>query len=228
MTPPADRGAPKSSQTTRQYSRLVGVALLVFVVFIAVKIIDNGKAGGTGLSRGTHAPKFAAPSAIGSLDGDANIFQDTRQAGKDNVPACEVTVKESIRICDYFDRPLVLVAWFRRCGNCEQQLDIVDRVRRRFPKVAFVGLDIADSLENAHKTVTRHRWGFPIALDRDGAVSALYNVGVGPTSFFICPKGVVLHSALGELNEKLLTGDVRSLVRESPRCQPRPLRREKR
>ncbi|MEX0993384.1 MAG: TlpA disulfide reductase family protein [Solirubrobacterales bacterium] len=227
MTSPDDREAPDPKRTTRQYSWLVGIVFLAFVVYLGVRSIDSGQTGGTGLSRGERAPKFAAPSATGKLDGDANIFQNAKQAGEDGVPACEVADKDAIRICDYFDRPLVLVAWFTKCGNCEQQLDIVDRVRRRFPNVAFVGLDVADSLENAGKTVAEHGWGFPMAVDRDGAVSTLYNVGVGPTTFFICPGGVVQRTALGELNARLLVRGVRRLVSEPRRCEPRPSRRQK-
>ena len=83
-------------------------------------------------------PKFAAPSATGAIDKDANV---------DPSKACGVKGGGAIRICDYFDRPLVIVAWFTKgCDSCRRQLDTVEQVRRRFPKVAFVGLDIKDSL----------------------------------------------------------------------------------
>jgi len=205
--------APDPKRTTRQYSRIVGVAFLIFIIFIGIRIINSKQEGGLGLAHGTPVPKFSAPSATGTLDGDANIFQDAEQAGKDNVPACQVDEPDAIRICDFFDKPLVMVVWFTKCGNCERQLDTVERVRKRFPKVRFLGVEVAGSRDEARKLVTERGWGFPMALDRDGAVSAMYNVEVGPTTFFIYPKGVVEHTAIGELNERVLATGVENLAR---------------
>jgi thiol-disulfide isomerase/thioredoxin len=122
-----------------------------------------------------------------------------------------------IRIpCDYVDRPIVMVAWFTRgCGSCRSQLDTIESVRKLFPGVAFIGLDIADSLENARREVIEHGWRFPMAVDRDGAVSGLYGIGVGPTTFFAYPGGTAMDTAFGELDRQELTTRVRRLLRSS-------------
>jgi thiol-disulfide isomerase/thioredoxin len=208
----AERPAP-----TRPYSIAVGILFLAVIGFAAVSLLGQDNPGARGLQPGTNLPRFAAPSATGALEGDANVFQNREAAGEDHVPACEVPDRDAIRICDYFDRPLVLVAWFSKCGNCEDQLDIVDRVRRMFPKVAFVGLDVRDSQNKAREMTTRNGWGFPMAVDRDGAVSTLYNIGVGPTTFFAYPGGVLADTALGKLDEEELIRRVRELVRVSER-----------
>jgi hypothetical protein len=54
-----------------------------------------------------------------------------------------------------------------------------------------------------------------MAVDRDGAVSTLYNVGVGPTTFFAYPRGVLADTALGKVDEQELIRRVRELVRTS-------------
>ena len=129
-------------------------------------------------------------------------------------------MRDAIRICDYFDRPLVLVAWFSKCGgHCEPVLDAVERIRGRFPDVAFVGVDIRNSLDEARKSVEEHGWGFPMAVDRDGAVGLLYSVGVGPTTFFAYRGGVLAGKALGELTEEELIDRVRRLERASRKRQ---------
>ena len=51
-----------------------------------------------------------------------------------------------------------------------------------------------------------------MALDRDGAVSGLYGVVVGPTLFFAYPGGVLMSKTLGELDEAELTRKVGALV----------------
>ena len=103
-----------------------------------INALSSDSPGPAGLEAGRRLPAFAAPSATGSLEGDSNV---------DQKKACKVQVRDAIRICDYFDRPLVLVAWFSKCGgHCEPVLDSVERIRRRFPRVAFVGVDIRNSL----------------------------------------------------------------------------------
>lgn len=214
--------APDPRQTTRQYSRLVGAVFLIFVVFIGVKIVGGKQDGGTGLIKGDPAPKFAAPVAGGSLEGPANIFQTEAQAQASDrhQAACEVDEKDAIRVCDYWrDRPLVLVIWFKKCGNCERQLDTIEAVHRRFPKVNFLGVDAVDSVDNAGKVVARKGWTYPMAVDEDGAVSAKYNVSAAPAIFFIYPHGTVMRTTIGELTEQALTTDVRALVRDSKRYQ---------
>jgi thiol-disulfide isomerase/thioredoxin len=213
----SEREEAERPSPTRPYSIAVGILFLVVIGFAAVNLLNRDNPGARGLQPGTNLPKFAAPSATGSLEGDANVFQNRKAAGKDHVPACQVPDRDAIRICDYFRKPLVLVAWFSKCGNCDDQLDIVDRVRRMFPQVAFVGLDIRDSQDKAREITQKHRWGFPMAVDRDGAVSTLYNVGVGPTTFFAYPGGVLANTALGKLDEEELIRRVRELVRVSER-----------
>ncbi len=204
--PPAEQGR----RAGRPYAVAVGVLFLAVIVYVSVNTVSNRP---IGLKPGARAPRFAAPSATGNIDKDANV---------DPAKACGVSGRNVIRICDYFDRPLVLTAWFSRCGgHCEPQLDRVQRIQRRFPGVGFVGLDVRDSLAQARRTVARHRWTFPMALDRDGAVSALYGVVVGPTTFFVYPRGrpgeagVLREAVRHELTEPALASHIEALVRAS-------------
>jgi hypothetical protein len=202
-----EREAEEARSAARPYSIVVGVLFLALIVYAGVNTLSNDAPGPGGLEPGTRLPPFASPSATGSLEGDSNVDRDQ---------ACRVRLRDAIRICDYFDRPLVLVAWFSRCGgHCEPVLDAVERIRGRFPEVAFVGVDIRDSLEEAHEAVEKNGWGFPMAVDRDGAVGLLYSVGVGPTTFFAYPRGVLAGKALGELSEEDLIDRVRRLERTS-------------
>jgi peroxiredoxin len=192
------------------YSAVVGVLFLAAVVFAGINAVSH-KA--PTLEPGDRLPVFAAPSATGTTDKDANLDQDR---------ACKVRVGDAIRVCDYFDRPLVLVAWFKRgCDSCRPQLDTVEHVRKRFPRVHFLGLDIKDSLENAGREVREHGWGFPMALDRNGDVSRIYAITGGPTLFFAYPGGVLEQVVRGELDEPALVDHVKALVKRS-RARSKP------
>jgi peroxiredoxin len=191
-------------QAARPYAALVGVLFLVGIVIAGINSISN-KA--PSLAPGDHLPKFAAPSATGTTDKDPNL---------DPKRACAIRVKDAIRVCDYFDRPLVLVAWFTRgCDTCRPQLDAVQRASRRFRDVHFLGLDIKDSLDNAGKEVRKHGWTFPMALDRNGDVSRVYAITGGPTLFFAYPGGVLRGIVRGKLDDRQLAARVEALVRAS-------------
>ena len=158
-----------------------------------------------GPEKGRRIPLFAAPTSTGRLDGDANIDQGEVVNGKRRGSACQVKGSRAdvLRVCDYFDKPLVIVFWFKRgCGTCRPQLDAVERVRRRVPGVHFIGVDVVDSRENARKEVLEHGWRFPMAYDRDGAVSQIYGIGGGPTLVFAYPDGITMSVQLGELDDQ--------------------------
>jgi peroxiredoxin len=200
--PDAQAGAAR--RAARPYTIVVGVLFLGVIVFAGLNSLETDP---IGLKAGDELPKFAAPSATGHIDKDANVAQDE---------ACKVPGREAIRICDYFDRPLVIVAWFTKgCDTCRSQLNTIEAVRRRYPEVGFVGLDVKDSLENAGKEVRKHGWKFPMALDRDGAVSGIYGVVVGPTLFFAYPGGVLRNKNLGELDRTELARRVDALAKAS-------------
>ena len=208
-------------RTARPYAVVVGVLFLIGAIVAGLNSLSNRSAGPGGLSPGEPLPRFAAPAATGSLAGDANVNRDDAASDGDRqTPACEVRgpPTEVIRICDFFDRPLVMVAWFTRgCGSCERQLDTVEKVRERFPEVAFVGLDVADSRKKAEKRVRESGWRFPMAVDPDGAVSGLYRVGGGPMTFFAYPGGIAMATAFGELDEQELVIRVRRLLGSAER-----------
>jgi peroxiredoxin len=191
-------------RAARPYAAVVGVLFLAVIVVVSVNTLSTKP---IGLKPGDPLPKFAAPSATGGADKDANVNPKK---------ACEVSGSDAIRICDYFNRPLVMVVWFTKgCDTCRRQLDTLEAVRHRFPGVGFIGLDIKDSLGNARTEVRKHRWSFPMAFDRDGAVSGLYGVVVGPTTFLAYPRGILMSKILGEVDQAELTRKVEALVKAS-------------
>jgi AhpC/TSA family len=209
-----EREAEEARKASRPYSIAVGVVFLGVLLFAGINAVRNSGEAVLGPEEGRQLPLFAAPTSTGAEDADANIDQGEVVNGRRRGSACEVegSRRDVLRICDYFERPLVVVAWFTRgCESCRRQLDTVERVRRRLPGVHFVGLDIRDSKENAREEVLEHGWRFPMAFDRDGAVSQLYGIGGGPTIIFAYPDGITSDVHLGELGEQDLVRRAREL-----------------
>jgi len=213
-----EREAEEARRAGRPYAIAVGIVFLAVIVFAGINAVRNSGEAVLGPEEGRRVPLFAAPIATGALDGDANVDQGEVVGRRRVGSACQVegSPRDVLRICDYFDQPLVIVFWFKRgCGTCRPQLDAVERVRTRVPGVHFIGVDVADSKENARKEVVENGWRFPMAFDRDGAVSQIYGIGGGPTLVFAYPGGITMKVQLGDLDERELERQTRRLVAAS-------------
>jgi hypothetical protein len=229
--PAKDGAGPQRPRPGRRYSILVGIAFLALIGVATLNTIrtESGGTLGTGEDeRGMALPEFAVPDArTGPLDQDANIFQDDCSISENpcppdarRTPACRIPREGAIRVCDLFDRPLVISFWFTRGADCLPTQDIVDRVASRYRgRVNFLSIDIRDDPGDVRQIVDERGWRIPVGYDRDGAVSDLYLVGGCPTVAFAYPGGILAFAKVGteELSEPQLAGDVERLLRESRR-----------
>jgi hypothetical protein len=223
---PRERARKPSSR----YSIFVGLAFLIVIVVATANTLrtrDDGILGTSETDRGDPLPEFAVPDLRGASDADANVFQDDCASAANpcptddqRTPACEIDVSDAIRVCDLFDRPLVISFWFTQGADCLPTQDVVDRVAARFRgQVNFLSINVRDDRDAARKIVDERGWRVPVGWDADGAVSNLYRVGVCPTVAFAYPGGIFSGAKLGsdELSAEQLTADVERLQRESRR-----------
>jgi AhpC/TSA family len=211
--PPEERPArpPQTSRPRGIYTWLVGVVFFVLIVVALLRGLRNEGAGVRGPEIGKPLPAFAAPLAGGDLDGDANVRQSSGDGKK---TACEVRGPGVLNSCDLRrgGRPVVLTFIVTRGANCEPQLDRVERMRREFPDVRFVGVVSGDKRADVERLAAKRGWGFPIGVDPDGAVVTLAGVGVCPTTSFADARGIVRRNELGNLNVDKLRADVREVA----------------
>ena len=89
-----------------------------------------------GLERGTRLPPFAMPLATSAREADANIATEPDSGPEGERPACRVRGPEVLNVCELAERgPVVLAFVVTRSGDCERQVDVLDRVAARFPDV---------------------------------------------------------------------------------------------
>jgi thiol-disulfide isomerase/thioredoxin len=204
----------------------VGLAFLAVIVVATVNTFrtrDDGILGNGGVELGAPLPQFAAPDLRGSQQGDANVFQDdcgssSNPCDDPRTPACQVDLPQVIRVCDLFDKPLVISFWFTGGANCLPTQDVVNRVASRYADQAnFLSIDVRDDRDDARAIVAQRGWTIPVGYDSDGAVSNLYRVGGCPTVAFAYPGGIFASAKLGtgELTEQSLSADVDTLLRDS-------------
>jgi hypothetical protein len=188
----------------------MGLGVLLFVNTLP----DTGE-GLEGPATGRPLPAFAAPSATGDVEGEANVCQRRQcpeSAGP--IPACEVRGEDIVNICELRERPLVLTFIFDRGADCYPQVDRTERVKQRLPGVAFASVFFSrKERSELTRLVGARRWTQPIAVDEDGAVANLYGVGGCPTTVFARAGGRVAETALGNLTEDQLLRKARRIER---------------
>jgi hypothetical protein len=190
------------------YMTLVGVVFLIVVLvalFNMLRTTDSGTVGIGEVGIGDRAAPFAVPLAISDLDGDANVDPDQ---------ACAVRGEDVLRICDYFDRPLVMSFWFTKgASSCIGQQDVFEEVAARYRRRAgFVSINIRDDRDRVRELIEEHGWEVPVGYDRDGAVSNIYRVGGCPTFLFFRKGGVLEDAEIGNTTPEELGSQVRSLI----------------
>jgi hypothetical protein len=210
---------------TTIYSLIVGMVFIALIAVAGINTISTKNKGVLGAHNEGDLPlaQFAVPDARTGASGDANIAQDDCDSaripcpsGSQRTPACRVHVPGAIRVCDLFDKPLVLSFWFTRGGDCENQEDVFDHAYRRYsPDVNFLAIDVRDSDSEVRKLISGHHWAHPVGLDRDGALSNLYRVGGCPTFVYAYPGGILQATSIGQLNDQQFFAKVDALVAAS-------------
>jgi hypothetical protein len=206
---------PEVPRPGNKYAWVVGIVMLMGLgVLLFAQTIPNSGEGLRGPEPGTRLKAFAAPSALGAVEGDANVCQKRpcpEQAGAS--PACELVAEGVVNVCRLRESPLVLTFIFDRGADCYPQVDRTERVKDDLPGVAFATVFFSRKDREEIRAVVRSRgWTQPVAVDEDGAVANLYGVGGCPTTVFVRPGGEVLGTELGNLTEAELRRTATRLI----------------
>jgi hypothetical protein len=180
---------------------LVGALAVVVLAYITLNTLRTE--GLSGLEPGARLPAFAVPAAAAASDADARVSAD----------ACSVRGAGVITSCGLTERgPAVLAFVVARAGECEDQLDTLDRVAPRHPGVAFAGVVVEGDPGDVRELAHERGWEIPVGYDHDGAVGILYGLGgVCPLVTFADRDGRVAASVHGVLDEAALRERVRAL-----------------
>jgi hypothetical protein len=214
-THPEPAGKPEVPRPGNKYAWVVGILMLMGLgVLLFAQTLPNQGSGLEGPEPGTRLKAFAAPSATGSLEGDANVCQKApcpKQAGAR--PACDLLAEDVVNVCRLRRRPLVLTFIFDRGADCYPQVDRTERVKQDLPGVQFASVFFSrKERDEIAGLVRERRWTQPVAIDQDGAIANLYGVGGCPTTVFAKAGGKVVDTRLGNLTEQELRAHAERLT----------------
>jgi len=201
---------PPSARPSGRYTWVVGIAFVIAIIVAGANALRHSGQGYKGITAGHALPVFAAPLATSSFNKDVNL---QRKASRGVPAACDVREAGVVNLCDLRRRPLVITFVANASGGCAGQLDRVEGIRRSFPSVNFLGVISKRSLGDARGIVRSHRWGFPIALDRNADLFNLYAIGDCPTTVFAHAGGVSAGTRTRDLSDARLRRYVAALAR---------------
>jgi hypothetical protein len=177
----------------RRPGLLVGLLGLAAVAYISLNSLRTEGPGSRGVPAGERLPAFAVPLALSDLEGDPNV--------SDRAYVCELAEQG----------PVVLAFFAEPSELCNDQIDVLDRVARRFPDVRFAAVAIRGSREELRRLVRRRGWRLPVGHDHNGAVANAYAVAICPAITFAARGGEVTATALGALGERALEARIARL-----------------
>jgi hypothetical protein len=185
----------------RRYGWVVAVAVFALVLYVSLNTLRSDHVGSRGPKPGSRIPPFAAPLALGGVDGDVNVARKAGQGQAGERPACSVRGPGILNSCQLAERgPFVLAILATRGAKCARQLDLLERARAGHPDVQFAAVAIRGSRTDLRALIQRHGWRFPVAYDHDGILANLLGVAVCPTVTYALPGGVVRESTVGEVD----------------------------
>ena len=137
-----------------------------------------------------------------------------------DVQALDFTVEsllgDSESLEDYRGKVIFLNFWATWCGPCKAEVGEIDALHETLKDEDFMimALSIQEQKKKVSKFMKTNNIDFPVYLDSDGAVAAMYGVTGIPTTYIISPEGNIVGRAVGprDWGGKESVGLMRSLM----------------
>jgi len=160
--------------------------VLCFLVLFAVACAASDPASGKGAAPGGPAPDFA----LKSLDG------------------------QTVSLHDYKGKVVLINFWATWCPPCKAEIPALEAAYRANKDKGFVvlGIDIAESQQVVAPFVAGMGMTYPVLLDEQDKLMALYR-GLGlPMSILVDRDGIIRERHIGELSEAELSSYLKKLL----------------
>ncbi|HEY2180676.1 MAG TPA: hypothetical protein VGH09_03290 [Solirubrobacteraceae bacterium] len=192
----SQREPARPQRATPRYGGYVGLLALVIVALITINTIVTKPNGARGLAPGERMPPFAVPLALGAMVGDADTARNGDEGAAGRVPACRERGPQILNVCQLYEQGPVLLALFVDGGSCPAVLSDMQAVAHSFPGVRLAAVAIKGARASVRKLISKRGLTFPVGLDSDGALAALYKVATCPQLTFAYPGGEVQSPAI--------------------------------
>jgi peroxiredoxin len=108
--------------------------------------------------------------------------------------------------------------WATWCGPCRKEMPLLDQLYQRYKGLGFtmLGVNVEEDSTLADRFLKDTPVSFPVLLDRQNAVSKLYEVTAMPSTVLVDRQGRVryVHHGYQPGTENQYQDEIRSLIRE--------------
>ena len=183
---PAPRLPPPVIDTRRYQWMIGGFGVLLLAIFSIYLYANNGSTE-PGIAPGRLLHRFVAPLATSNLNLPANANPHCNPAR----PA-----RRGLNVCGR--EPIVLAFFALGAQPCEREVDALQAVSARFPKIQFAAVAVNADRGDTARVVRRHGWTIPVAFDSSGVIGQVYGVNVCPLVEFAGSDGRIDGRLIGE------------------------------
>ena len=196
----------------RRYGWIVALVACALIVYVSLNTLRSDHVSSRGPKAGSRVPPFAAPLALGPVNGDVNVARKGGEGEAGHEPACSVRGPGILNSCQLAERgPVVLAFVAARSDTCDRQIDVLQSLRGRYPDVQFAAVAIRGNRDDLRALIRRRGWTLPVAYDRDGGVANAFAVAICPTVTFAYRGGKVEGTSLALIEGQALRARIEKL-----------------
>jgi len=197
---PPDAGEPPLrvpvSAPPQRYGRYVALIALVILVLITINTIVTKPNGASGLAPGEQLPAFAVPLALSNLKGDADVATRPDEGEAGRIPACRLRRPDVLNVCQLYEGGPLVLALFVNGGGCTTVLSRMQALVGTYPGVRFAAVALRGDRGSLRRTIHSRGLTFPVGIDEEGTLAALYKIATCPQVTFALPGGTAHGRAL--------------------------------
>lgn len=144
---------------------------------------------------------------------EENNQQAEEESSQELMAAPDFTVLDkdgkSVKLSDYFGKPVIINFWATWCGPCKSELPAFDKVSAEYKEeISFLMVNLTDgsreTVEGVKEFIEENDYEFPVYYDTEYSASYAYGTYSIPLTVFINSKGEVLGSHTGAMSEETL------------------------
>lgn len=98
-------------------------------------------------------------------------------------------------------RPVFLNLWASWCYPCREEMPAIDRSSLQHPDIAFIGVSVQDSREDAIAFAEEIGVSYMLGFDQEDSVDDAYRPLGLPASYIISSEGIILERIFGKITE---------------------------
>ncbi len=118
---------------------------------------------------------------------------------------------KQISLGDFRGKPVMLNFWYATCPGCLAETPGMQKFytsqHARGKDFVILGVNVVDDAQVAAQFMQQRGLTYPVVLDQNQHVMALYNINVTPTSYFIDRHGIIRVIAYGPVDDATLQQD---------------------